>query len=97
MPRQWFEPAAPAGGASFAGPSSVEEYRAAVSDGAQAYLLELSRESRSARTLGNLRHAAFKALWWFESSGASALHSKCPCCCGTASEDRTGDQAARLT
>ena len=31
-----------------------------------------------------------------ESSGASALHSKCPRSCGTATEDRTGDQAARL-
>jgi hypothetical protein len=69
MPRQWLEPAAPAGGAALAGPSSVEDYRAAVSDGAQAYLLELSGESRSARTLGNLRHAAFKALWWFASMG----------------------------
>ena len=31
-----------------------------------------------------------------ESSGASALHSKCPRCRGTATEGRTGDQAARL-
>ena len=76
LPPCWRDPLRWCGGAGAAagaapGPSDdgVDQFRHATAAECDALLIELSGESLRQGTLDNLRHPAYKALWWFAAMG----------------------------
>ena len=71
MPPQWL--VCEAGGSpatASQGVTSPEAFRASVRQYTTGVLLGLAGEARAPRTLDNLKHAVYKAIWWFASMGA---------------------------
>ena len=48
---------------------SPEAFREAVRQHTKGVLLEIAGDARAPRTLDNLKHAVYKAIWWFASMG----------------------------
>ena len=70
MPPQWLACEVGGGlGAASQDVGSPEAFREAVRQHTKGVLLEIAGDARAPRTLDNLKHAVYKAIWWFASMG----------------------------
>jgi len=69
MPPQWLACEADDEQAAASQDAGPETFREAVRQHTKGVLLELAGDARAPRTLDNLKHAVYKAIWWFASMG----------------------------
>ena len=66
---QWLDCEVDGGLAAASQDAGPETFRAAVRQHTKGVLLELAGDARAPCTLDNLKHAVYKAIWWFASMG----------------------------